>query len=201
MTIRRAIKPLGAGLRCPYQLDEYLLNTTIAGANGIIEVKWTGFYWLQICGAGASSCQQKHQNGASGASGAGFLGFIYLKRGTYKWYVGRQGATNADQNGELSYFIKTDDSYGFHCGGGTVNGNSYNIPPPGGTLNAYGVIKTKGVLFRGNGNPGGVAIVGGWQKYQSPSIFAAITGEVWGQGGQGSNANARQGIVRLQYRK
>lgn len=195
MSVKGKLHPLGGNLTSPYKSGEIILATDTADASGILEIKFSDYYVLKIVGGGASSCQQKHQNAASGGSGAGFFGEIYLAKGLYKWRVGKQGAKNADQNGEMSYFIKTDDSYGFHCGGGTRNGNSYGIAPPGGTLHVYGNVKVKNVQYQGNGYPGGPAIYGGWQSYQSPSVLAAITGEIYGQGGQGANDNARQGVV------
>lgn len=200
MGLRTTFSPMGSGKKCFYTPNQSLLETDTPRASGTIEIKCSHWFWLQICGAGASSCQQKHQNAASGGSGAGFMGRIFLKKGLYNWYVGCYGGKNADQNGEASYFYSADGSYGLICGGGTRNGNSYGVPPPGGTLTVLGDVQVKDVLFMGNGNPGGAAIYGGWQAYQSPSVFAAITGEIYGQGGQGANANAKQGVIRLFYK-
>lgn len=184
----------------PIEPGTVVFNNTSNGATGTLEIVVEGWYYVKICGGGASSMMGKNDNAGSGSGGAAFMGEIFLPHGIWNWQVGAKGAAQQMEAGKPSSLINgRNKNLGIIAGPGLGSGFHPNPGAQGGVLEQKN-IRTRNVTLASNGNPGFPGYYGGYQTQEAQSVLKPLTGEDWGKGGSGRVDTAKQGILYIEFR-
>lgn len=182
----------------PYEFGQKIFENSSNGANGVLEIKCDGWYYVKMAGGGGSANAAQHQNSGAGSSGAGFLGEIFLTKGLWNWKVGRAGAANQMASGELSSLLKADNpNMGIIAGAGWCRGHYPQPDTPGGILERKN-IRTRKVVVASNGNIGYAGGYGTWQGTIAESVLKPSINENWGRGSVSSGSPV-QGVLFIKF--
>ena len=164
MTIRRAIRPLGGGIRDPYKKETVLFESSTPGTYNL-NISGDGVYLVYCIGGGGGSARsyspsKKKAAKAGGGSGSGFIGEIHISSGDYSIVVGN-GGNAAYTGGGWSYGAAGGNSslsniitcFGGRGGAADAGGPSY-IVGAGGSAPAI-IGQTKNIELNSSGNSGG----------------------------------------------
>lgn len=200
MTIRTAIKPLGANLLVdPYDPETTVFENNVSGQYSI-KIKGTGIYHIILVGGGAGGVGGRHGDwsiGCSGSSGGYSDYTIKLKRGDYIVNVGNGGAAR-----------NTNDGYGNAGGNSNISLNSEILAQATGAAASYvrcyqgsANEHRAGAVGQGNvknGNSGSGSGAGDCYTVGGASVYGG-----YGAGGFGNRSgggNAVAGYVKIVYK-
>lgn len=195
MGLRTAIHGIGGGLRDLYKIGTVITESKTATAEQLLALKCKIIAALEIVGGGGGYGGSGTPDGhywmaiGTGASGAAFVGVVELKKGNFKFKVGKGGP---DASGNLTKGTPGENSYiknslnekgivaGFGDAASAVGNNCYGGGGKGGVLNITDPTLVRSTALSVNGNDG-------------PSICS-----IWGKqpGGESVYNNYGEGSVR-----
>ena len=200
MTIRRAIRPLGGGIRDPYKKETVLFESASPGSYNL-NISGDGVYLVYCIGGGGGGRHEidydrnsMKSRSSGGGSGAGFIGELLLEKGNLPITIGAGGGENNGGGASKIGSIIT-------AGGGASNYTSNSSGGPGG---GGGAISVNSAYFattpqlQTNGNSGI------YQYTHGNPLYANGGASVWGgygAGGPGPSSAGSAGYVKIVYKR